>query len=61
MMRPVREERMSSALAEGSGGGMQYLPERDVKNRNTIFIESMTKMGLGKIGQALVPITAHHV
>ena len=52
---------MSSAQAEGSGGGMQYLPERDVKNRNTIFIESMTKMGLGKIGQALVPITAHHV
>jgi hypothetical protein len=40
---------------------MQYLPERDVKNRNTIFIESMTKMGLGKISQALVPITAHHV
>ena len=60
MMRPVKEERMSSAQAEGSGG-MQYLPERDVKNRNTIFIESMTKMGLGKISQALVPITAHHV
>ena len=52
---------MSSAQAEGSGGGMQYLPERDVKNRNTIFIESMTKMGLGKIGQALLPIPANHV
>jgi len=47
MMRPVREERLSSAQAEGSGG-MQYLPERDVsKIATTIFYDKPGQGGVG--------------
>jgi len=48
MMRPVREERMSSAQAEGSGGGMQYLPERDDwKKSQHDFYDQQGQDGVG--------------
>jgi len=53
---------MSSAQAEGSGGGCNICLSATIeKNRNTIFMISKAKMGLGKIGQALLTTPANHV